>query len=135
MVSESLQAFNERVAASAEVQARLNAVTSVIDVLTIAKSEGYELTPTDLQTLVQQAYQQWLERLDPKISQFFTQVHDNKDLNSQLKSCQSSAAALALAHQCGIEVSEDDLKQAALIAESIVGFSFEKLWFRQLGMN
>jgi hypothetical protein len=29
---------------------------------------------------------------------------------------------------------DDDLQQAALVAETIPGFSFEKLWFRGLGL-
>jgi predicted ribosomally synthesized peptide with nif11-like leader len=134
MLSESLQAFNNKLAASSELRDRLNAVNSPIDVLALAKIEGCELTPQDFQTFVQQAYQQWIERLDPQMSQFFSQVHGDKDLNAQLKNCQSSADAIALAQQCGIEISEDSLRQAAAIAESIAGFSFEKLWFRQLGL-
>jgi hypothetical protein len=31
-----------------------------------------------------------------------------------------------------MELLEDDLKQAAIAAESINGFSFEKLWVRRL---
>jgi hypothetical protein len=31
-------------------------------------------------------------------------------------------------------LTEDDLKQAAIVAESINGFSFEKLWIRRLGL-
>jgi predicted ribosomally synthesized peptide with nif11-like leader len=134
MLSESLQAFNHQIAASSELQAKLNAVNSPIDFLTLAKTAGYDLTPQDFQTLVQQAHQQWIERLDPQTSQFFSQVHGDQHLNDQLKNCQSSADAIALAHQCGIELSVDDLQQAAAIAESIVGFSFEKRWFRQLGL-
>jgi hypothetical protein len=44
----------------------------------------------------------------------------------------SPAEAIALAQQCGIYLTEDDLKQAAIAAESVNGFSFEKLWFRRL---
>jgi predicted ribosomally synthesized peptide with nif11-like leader len=135
MSPESLQAFHDKVAASSEIRTKLDAVTSPIDFLAFAKAEGYDLTIQDVQMLAEQAYQQWIERLDLKTSQFFRQVHDDKALNDQLKHCQSSMEAIALAHQCDIALSEDDLRQAAAIAESIVGFSFEKLWFRQLGIT
>jgi len=135
MLSESLQAFNDKVAASSELRAKLNALNSPIDFLALAKGEGCDLTPQDFQTLAQQAYQQWIKQLDPKISLLFSQIHSDKDLNNQLKNCKSNADAIALAQQCGFELSEDDLRQAAVIAESIAGFSFEKLWFRQLGLT
>jgi hypothetical protein len=41
---------------------------------------------------------------------------------------------IILAQECGVKLAEDDLKQAAMVAESIPGFSFEKLWFRGLGL-
>ena len=70
----------------------------------------------------------------PKTSEFFRTVRNDQTLDSQLKTCQSSAEAIALAEQCGIQLTEDDLKQAAIVAESIKGFSFEKLWIRTLGL-
>ena len=88
----------------------------------------------DLQAIAQEAFQQWLEWLPPKTSQFFRTVRNDQTLDSQLKTCQSPAEAIALAERCGIELTEDDLKQAAIVAESINGFSFEKLWIRRLGL-
>ncbi|NJM27688.1 MAG: Nif11 family protein [Pseudanabaena sp. RU_4_16] len=64
----------------------------------------------------------------------FSQVRSEKELDNQLKACQSSTDAIALAQQCGVTLSEDDLQQAAMIAETIPGFSFEKLWFRGVGL-
>jgi predicted ribosomally synthesized peptide with nif11-like leader len=134
MLAESVQAFNDRVAASPELQTKLRAVTSPMAFLALAKAEGLDLTGQDFQAMVQQAYQQWIERLDPKLSGFFSRVHSEKELDEQLKACRSNADIIALAQQCGVELSEDDLQRAATVAESIPGFSFEKLWFRGLGL-
>jgi predicted ribosomally synthesized peptide with nif11-like leader len=68
---------------------------------------------------------------DPRI---FPRCRNDKTLDNQLKNCQSPAEAIALAEQCGIQLTEDDLKQAAISADSINGFSFEKLWFRRLDL-
>jgi hypothetical protein len=133
MLSTSVQAFNDRVAASLELQTQLRAVTSPIDFLALAKSEGLDLSGEDFQMVVQQAYQQWLERLAPKMREFFSRVRSTKELDDRLKVCQSSTDVIALAQQCGVELSKDDLQQAATVAEAIPGFSFEKLWFRGLG--
>jgi predicted ribosomally synthesized peptide with nif11-like leader len=134
MSSESVRAFNDRVAASPELQAQLGAVTSPLDFLALAKAEGFDLGIQDFQMVVQQAYQQWLDRLSPTVSKFFSQVRNEKELDDRLKICQSSAEAIALAQQCGVELSAEDLQQAATVAASIPGFSFEKLWFRRLGL-
>jgi predicted ribosomally synthesized peptide with nif11-like leader len=134
MISNSVQAFNDRVAASPELQTQLRAVTSPMDFLALAKSEGLDFSGEDFQMVVQQAYQQWLEQLDPKLSEFFGRVHSDKALDDRLKSCQSSTDVIALAQQCNIPLSADDLQQAATVAETIPGFSFEKLWFRGLGL-
>jgi predicted ribosomally synthesized peptide with nif11-like leader len=134
MLSKSIQAFNDRVAADPQLQIKLRALTSPLEFLALAKSEGLDLTGQDFQTLMQQAYQQWIEQLDPKMSSFFSQIHEQKDLDDRLKVCQSSHDVMILAQECGIKLSEDDLQQAAMVAEGIPGFSFEKLWFRGLGL-
>jgi predicted ribosomally synthesized peptide with nif11-like leader len=135
MLSNSVQAFNDKVAADPALQTKLRAITSPVDFLALAKSEGLDLTDQDFQVLVQQAYQQWIEKLEPKMGSFFSHVHDRKELDDRLKVCQSSRDVIELAQECGVMVSEDDdLQQAALVAETIPGFSFEKLWFRGLGL-
>jgi predicted ribosomally synthesized peptide with nif11-like leader len=134
MLSESVQAFNERVAASPELQAKLRAITSPMDFLSLAKSEGLDLSGQDFQNMVQQAYQQWCETLVPHTSDFFRRVHNDKALDDKLKNCRSSNDVITLAQDCSIQLSEDDLQQAAVLAEAIPGFSFEKLWFRGLGL-
>jgi len=135
MLSNSLQAFNDKVATSLALQTKLRAITSPLDFLTLAKSEGLDLTEQDFQILVQQVYQQWIEKLDPKMSVFFSQIHEKKELDNRLKVCQSIHEVIALAQECGVKLSEDELKQAAAVAETIPGFSFEKLWFRGLGSS
>ncbi|MEL7315027.1 MAG: Nif11-like leader peptide family RiPP precursor, partial [Cyanobacteria bacterium J06559_3] len=125
MSSESVQAFNDRVAASPELKAQLQAITNPMEFLALAKAEGFELTGQDFQSIAQTAYRQWLDRLDPKLRDFFSQIHNTKTLDDQLKTCQSPADAIALGQQCGVELSEADLKQAAAEAEAVPGFSFE----------
>jgi predicted ribosomally synthesized peptide with nif11-like leader len=134
MLSKSVQAFNDRVATSLELQTKLRAVTSPMAFLALAKAEGLDLTGQDFQAMVQQTYQQWIEKLDPKMSGFFSQIHERKELDDRLKVCQSSHDVIALAHECDVNLSEDDLQRAAAVAESLPGFSFEKLWFRGLGL-
>jgi predicted ribosomally synthesized peptide with nif11-like leader len=134
MLSKSVQAFNDRVAASPELQTKLRTITSPIDFLSLAKAEGLDLNGQDFQSMVQQAYQQWCQTLEPKMSAFFHQVHNEKALDDKLKDCRSSHDVITLAQECGIQLSTDDLQQAAVLAEAIPGFSFEKLWFRGLGL-
>jgi Nif11 domain len=133
MLSKSVQDFNDRVAASLELQTKLRAITSPMDFLSLAKAEGLDLNGQDFQSMVQQAYQQWCETLNPKMSDFFRRVHNDKELDDKLKTCRSSNDVIALAQDCSIQLSSDELQQAAVLAEAIPGFSFEKLWFRGLG--
>ena len=134
MPDESVQAFNDKVAASPELQAQLRSVTSPMEFLALAKAEGFDLTGQDFQAIVQSAFQQWLEKLAPKLREFFSQVQSTQELDAQLKGCQSTTDVIALAQQCNIELSEADLQQAAAAAAAVPGFSFEKLWFSGLGL-
>ena len=84
--------------------------------------------------MAQQAYRQWLDSLDLKLSAFFRQVHETQALDDRLKTCRSVAEVIALGQACGFELSEQDLDRAAAAAEAVPGFSFEKLWFRGLGI-
>jgi Nif11 domain len=81
MLSKSVQDFNDRVAASLELQTKLRAITSPMDFLSLAKAEGLDLNGQDFQSMVQQAYQQWCETLNPKMSDFFRRVHNDKELD------------------------------------------------------
>lgn len=134
MLSKSIQAFNDLVAADPQLQIEIRAITSPMDFLALAKSKGLDLTGQDFQILVQQAYQQWIDLLDPKMSGFFSKIHEQKELDDRLKVCQSSHDVISLAQECGVILAQDDLQRAAVVAETIPGFSFEKLWFRGLGL-
>ncbi len=134
MSTETVQAFHDRVAASPELQTKLNAITSAPAFLALAQAEGFDFTGHDFQLIAQQSYQQWIERLDPRISAFFSQVRNTAELDKQLTACRLLTDVRALAQRCGVELSEDDLSQAAMAAAAIPGFSFEKLWFKGLGL-
>jgi predicted ribosomally synthesized peptide with nif11-like leader len=96
MLSHSAQAFNDKVATSPELQTKLRTITSPIDFLALAKAEGFDLDFSDLQAIAQEAFQQWLERLPPKTSEFFHTVRNDPTLDSQLKTCQSSSCTLTV---------------------------------------
>ena len=63
MVNQTVQGFNDKVATSPELQAKLQAVTSPGEFLSLAKTEGFEMTSPEIQLIAQQAYQQWIEQL------------------------------------------------------------------------
>lgn len=134
MSDPSVAAFNAKVAASVELQARLRAIASPVDLVNFAREQGIELTSADLQAIAQTAYQQWINHLNPAVRPFFEQAQVMPALNAQLKQCQTPADALGLAQRSGFDLTIADLQHAAAIAESIPGFSFEKLWFRNLGL-
>jgi hypothetical protein len=134
MVSEITKKFNEYLAQSDEIQQQLRLIKSPLDLINIAKKEGFELSIKDFQELANQAYQDWLSQLNPQVRLFFEKVHSTPDLHNKLQQCNCVNDLLILADQCHFNLTEDDLKQAANIAESIPGFSFEKLFFQHLGM-
>lgn len=130
----SWQTFNAKVAESPELQAQIRLIASPMELLTLAKTQGIELTGTDLSAIAQAAYQHWITTLDGNVRRFFETVHANPELNEALKQCQTPAAAITLGQTCGLELTVAQLQQAAIAADAIVGFSFEKLWFRKLGL-
>jgi predicted ribosomally synthesized peptide with nif11-like leader len=134
MVADSLQALNEKIAADPEIQAKLRAIKSPMEFLSLAQTVGFDLTGADLQTLAQQAHQRWIEKLPAKQAAFFTQVRATRALDDQLKTCRSIAEVIALAKGCHVGLSAAELTQAAAVAAAIPGFSFEKLWFSSLGL-
>jgi predicted ribosomally synthesized peptide with nif11-like leader len=132
MLSKISQQFNEHLAQSPQLQQQLRLVKSPVDLLKLAKQEGFELTKNDFQQLAQQAYQDWLRQLNPSVAIFFERVHSTPELNDKLHQCNSGEDLITLADECGFQLTPNDLKQAAQIAESIKGFSFEKLFFQNL---
>ena len=133
-MTSAAQAFNQAIATSPELQAKLEAMDSPMEFLTLAQEQGVSLTPEDFQGLAQQAYQQWLAGLDPRLAECFQQLHDTPELHSQLQQCRSVADGQALGTRCGVELTEADLQRAAAAAKAVPGFSFEKFWFRSLGL-
>jgi hypothetical protein len=113
---------------------RLELVRSPLELINLASAEGIELTGEDLREIAQTAYHNWVITLDPHVRSFFDRAQQSPALNDELKQCRSSAAAIDLATRYGFELSERDLQQAATAATAIPGFSFEKLWFSNLGL-
>ena len=109
-------------------------MTSVGDLMALAQEQGFQLTGADLQTMAQQAYQAWLDRLTPSSRPFFEKLHADETLNKQHTQCRSPADVIALATEHGFDLTETDLTAAAEAAAAEDGFSFEKLWFKSLGM-
>lgn len=134
MLSPAAQAFSERVLASPELQQQLEQAHSPQAVFALAHAIECELTMGDFQTLAQSAYQHWLNQLRGDVQAFFRQSHSLPDLNRQLLDCQTVADVVRLAQIQNFRMTETDLQSAALTAATILGFSFEKLWFKRLGL-
>ena len=133
MLSQSVQAFQARVAASPDVQKQLDSIKSLVDLISIASEQGIELTPGDFQVLAQLAYEQFIFGLNGSIRLFFEQAQSSPELNQKIKQCQTPEEAIALGQEYGFNFTQLDLEKAAEVAKAIVGFSFEKLWLRNLG--
>ncbi len=134
MSVSNARAFNLRVEQSLELQAGLEQIRSPIDLMNLARAEGLELTGEDLQEIAQTAYQDWVVTLDLPMRSFFELAQQSAELNQQMKQCQTPADALDLATSNGFHLTAIDFQQAATAAAAITGFSFEKLWFRNLGL-
>ena len=135
MVSQSAQKFNEHLDHSLDLQAKLSSIKSPLDLINLAKEEGFELSIEDFQEIAQNAYQKWLAKLNSPTAIFFEKVHLNPELNHKLHQCKSKDDVISLAHECGLQINSLTLQMAAKAAESIPGFSFEKLFFRNLDIT
>ena len=134
MTVSNAQTFNLRVEQSPELQARLEQIRSPIELMNLARSVGVELTGADVGEIAQTAYHAWVVTLDLPMRSFFELAQRSEELNRELKQCQTLAAAIDLVTRNGFNLTEIDFQQAATAAATIVGFSFEKLWFRTLGL-
>jgi hypothetical protein len=134
MSSSNIRAFDLLVANSPELQSRLSQIRSPIELITIAQEQGVELTGEDMREIAQTAYHNWVITLDLPARSFFERAQQSEDINRELKQCQSPAEAIDLASRNGFAIAAGDLQQAATAAAAIPGFSFEKLWFRNLGL-
>ncbi len=134
MPPSNIRAFELLVANSPELQAQLSNIRSPLELITIAQAQGVELTGEDLREIAQTAYHNWVITLEPPARSFFERAQQSEAINSELKQCQSPADAIDLANRNGFAIALSDLQQAATAAAAIPGFSFEKLWFRNLGL-
>lgn len=134
MVSKIAQKFNQHIAKSIDLQRQLRSIKSPFELIQIAKQEGFELNSQDLKELAQIAYQKWLANLHPQTRLFFEKVHFNPELDQKLHQCKSIDDLMNLAAQCGWQINYLQIEQAAQVAKSISGFSFEKIFFQNLGI-
>jgi hypothetical protein len=134
MSLSNARAFNLRVERSIELQAQLEQIRSPIELMNLARAEGLELTGADLREIAQTAYHDWVVTLDLPMRSFFELAQQSEEINRDLKQCQTPADAIDLATRYGFNLTPIDFQQAATAAATIPGFSFEKLWFRNLGL-
>lgn len=132
MLSKKIKEFNEHFHKSERLQLKLTTITSPLELIELAKQEGFELTREDFKELANNAYQAWLKQLNEQTGLFFAKVHLNPELNQKLYQCNSKNDVLTLANECGFYLTESDVDMAAEIAESIQGFSFEKVFFKKI---
>jgi Nif11 domain len=126
--------FELLVANSPELNSRLAQIRSPLELIAIAQEQGVELTWEDVREIAQTAYHNWVIALDLPVRNFFERAQQSVEIDRELKQCQSPADAIDLASRNGFSISASDLQQAATAAAAIPGFSFEKLWFRNLGL-
>jgi hypothetical protein len=110
-------------------------VESVPQLVALLQEWGCNLTQPEIITLAQQAYQTWLASLNPTVQTFFVEAHENKTINQAIETCKTPNDVILLAKAHGFLLSEVDLHAAAEAADKVEGFSFEKLWFRSLGLS
>jgi len=134
MSSQALQKFKDQISQSTDLQEKIDLVQSPVDLILLAKAIGIELTNDDLKEIAQTAFHQWVSQLSGAIQNFFETAQNNQELNQRLRQCQSSSDVVALAKEYQFEFSEVDLQRAATLSQELEGFSFEKLWFKQLGV-
>ena len=84
--------------------------------------------------LAHQAYPTGVASLSATVRPFFVEAHDNKTLNKAIETCSTPHDVVILAKAHGFQLSESDLQTAAAAAAKIEGFSFEKVWFKSLGL-
>lgn len=134
MASPAIQDFNQKFAQSPELQQQIAAVESVPQLMAVLQVWECNLTGPEIVTLAQAAYQCWLDALDPGIQPFFVEAHNNKTINQSIEQCKNPEDVVVLAANHGFQLTVADLERAAIAASQVEGFSFEKLWFKGLGL-
>lgn len=132
--SPSLQKFKDRISQSVDLQEKIDLIQSPMELILFAKAIGIELTENDLKEIAQTAFQQWVSQLSGSIQSFFESAQSIQELNQRVRQCKSPTDVIALAKEYQFEFTEADLRLAAVISRRLEGFSFEKLWFKQLGL-
>jgi predicted ribosomally synthesized peptide with nif11-like leader len=136
MSSADLQDFYQKFANYPEFRQKISQAESMPQLIAILQEWGCHLTGAELMTLAQQAYQTWIAELDrtQQLQSFFLKARENQELNKLVETCNHPDDVIALAQAYGFQLSEEDLKIAAEVTHKIEGFSFEKLWFKKLGL-
>ena len=133
-MSKPIDAFHQKFAESSEFRKQIRKVESLPQFLAILEEWGCELSGPEIVNLAQTAFQKWISKLESDVQSFFQEAHTNHTLNRAIESCRNIQDAVELANRHGFHLSEIDLIHAAAEAHKIDGFSFEKLWFRSLGL-
>lgn len=134
MSSPAIQDFNQKFDQSSELRQKIGTVESVPQLMAVLQEWDCHLTGPELVVLAQQAYQTWLASLDLTVRPFFVEAHNNETLNKAIETCTTPNDVVVLAKTHGFQLSEADLQAAADAAANIEGFSFEKIWFKSLGL-
>ena len=132
MLSSASHKFNQYLIEFPELQTKLTSIKSPVDLINLAKEEGFELTIENFQELAQYAFQQWLIKVDPSVRLFFEKLHNDKELNVKFHQCTSMNDLINLAKECNIYITSSEMEKAAEVAKSFKGFSFEKMFFQNL---
>lgn len=132
MLSQKTKEFNEYLIQSNKLQVKLRKINSPIELIKLAKEEGFELSGEDFKELANHAYQEWSNQLNKTTRLFFAKVHLTPEINQKLYQCKSKKDVLNLAQEYGFNLVESDINLAAEIAQSIQGFSFEKIFFNKI---
>ncbi|MFZ9736709.1 MAG: Nif11-like leader peptide family natural product precursor [Prochlorotrichaceae cyanobacterium] len=130
----AIQDFHQKFAHSADLRRQIKAVKSLPEMMALLQSWDIHLTRDELQTLAQNSFETWLASLNPLTQAFFLQARQDKALNIAVESCKAANDVVRLARSYGYHLTETDLAEAAQAANQIQGFSFEKIWFKHLGL-
>ncbi len=134
MLSKTIEEFNEYISDSPTLQKKLRSIKIPPDFINIAKQEGFEITLEDFKALAQHNYQEWKKNIDSPSRIFFEKVHLSPELNQELHECYYADDIINLSHKYNCSITLSNLQSAIDVAKSIKGFSFEKLFFQNLGM-
>lgn len=134
MSFSAIQDFYQKFAQSAELRSQIQRIESLPQLLELLQTWNIHLTGEQLQTLAKTAFDTWILTLEPPIQDFFLRVRQDQSLNVAIENCRHPQDVVILANAYGYTLTEIDIQEAAEMAARIEGFSFEKLWFKRLGL-